>query len=111
MLKTFVLLAVAATARALSNAVPVFSENRTWIENLDVRRSNGYILPATASAAILYQVDPATRRQEVVHNFSDYGDAIMSVAAVGPDLFLINTMYCDIYKLSVSSVAESSVKL
>lgn len=102
LLQSFAVLASASIAHALSNAVPVFSDNRTWIENLAVRYSNGYILPATASSAVLYEVDPITRGQHVVHNFSDYGSAIMSIANAGPDLFVVNTMYCDIYQLEVS---------
>lgn len=100
----------AATSNNVTNATPVFSEEKTWIENLAVRKSNGNILLATASSAVLYQVDPISSKHEVVHNFTEYGNAIMSITEANDssDVFLINTMECDIYKLAVRNHSDLS---
>ena len=104
MLLPLTLLTLASLTHAATNAVPVFSEDKTWIENIAVRSSNGNVLLATASSAVLYQVDPISSKHEVVHNFTEYGNAIMSITETlaSPEVFLINTMDCDIYKLAVS---------
>lgn len=72
-----------------------------WIENLAVR-PNGFILPATATSAVLEQLNPITGKLEVVADFSEHGNAIMSIADMHSDRYLVNTMYCDLSILSVS---------
>lgn len=72
----------------------------TWIENLVVR-PNGWILLAEATTAALIQLNPATGEQQVVHDWSAQGSSIMSITDVRPDVFLANTMYCDLTILEV----------
>ncbi|KIW29853.1 uncharacterized protein PV07_05639 [Cladophialophora immunda] len=69
-------------------------QDAVWIENLAVR-PNGWILPATATSAVLTQLNPANGQQQVIHDWSAVGSSIMSITDVQPDLFLANTMYCD----------------
>ncbi|KAF2095828.1 hypothetical protein NA57DRAFT_78606 [Rhizodiscina lignyota] len=106
---TFLLLFTLVAASNNVTTAPGSSESlvhkypRTWIENLAVR-PNGRILPATATSAVLMELNPANGEQRVVHNFTGAGgnaNAIMTIADVqGQDLFLINTMECDIFKLA-----------
>lgn len=72
----------------------------TWIENLVVR-PNGWILLAEATTAALIQLNPANGEQQVLHDWSAQGSSIMSITDVRPDVFLANTMYCDMTILEV----------
>ena len=75
----------------------------TWIENLAVR-ADGQILLATATSAVLAQLDPITGKQYVVLNKTSIGNAIMSITEIVPDMFLINTLDCDMSILSVRNL-------
>lgn len=75
-------------------------DGAVWVENLAVR-PNGWILPATATSAVLTQLNPANGELQVIHDWSEVGSAIMSITKVQPDVFLANTMYCDLTKLAV----------
>lgn len=95
------------TTKAVVNAASVELvyqyEGAVWVENLAVR-PNGWILPATATSAVLTQVNPINGEQRVLHDWSDEGNAIMSITVVQPDVFLANTMYCDLTILAVSNL-------
>lgn len=93
-----------AVARAPSVDLVYQYEDAVWIENLAVR-PNGWILPATATSAILTQLNPVNGEQQVLCDWSEEGNAIMSITDIQPDVFLANTMYCD---LSILSVRNSS---
>ncbi|KIX93435.1 uncharacterized protein Z520_10854 [Fonsecaea multimorphosa CBS 102226] len=92
-------ISVSCTAEAVASASSVQLvyqyQDAVWVENLAVR-PNGWILPATATSAILTQLNPANGQQQVIHDWSAVGSSIMSITDVQPDLFLANTMYCDL---------------
>lgn len=73
----------------------------TWIENLAVR-PNGLLLPATATSAVLTEISLRNGRFQTVTNESGVGNAIMGITEVVPDLFAMNSMYCDLKALSAS---------
>jgi hypothetical protein len=81
-------------------------EKPTWIENLAVR-ANGEILLAEATSGKLTQLDPVTGKRQTVVDKSHVGSAIMSITSVVPDLFLINTLYCNLTILEVSPLRSS----
>ncbi len=89
-----------AVARAVSVDLVYQYEGAVWVENLAVR-PNGWILPATATSAVLTQLNPVNGKQQVLHDWSEEGNAIMSITDVQPDVFLANTMYCDLTILAV----------
>jgi len=93
-------------ARALSADLIYQYEGAVWIENLAVR-PNGWILPATATSAVLTQLNPVNGEQQVLHDWSEEGSSIMSITDVQPDVFLANTMYCD---MSILSVRDSLLR-
>ena len=89
-------------ARSASVELVYQYEGAVWIENLAVR-PDGWILPATATSAVLTQLNPVNGEQQVLHDWSKEGNAIMSITDVQPDVFLANTMYCDLSILAVRS--------
>ena len=93
------------TTKAVVNAASVELvyqyEGAVWVENLAVR-PNGWILPATATSAVLTQINPKNGEVQVLHDWSDEGNAIMSITSVENNVFLANTMYCDLTILQVS---------
>ena len=95
------------TIKAVVNAASVELvyqyEGAVWVENLAVR-PNGWILPATATSAVLTQINPKNGETQVLHDWSDEGNAIMSITAVENNVFLANTMYCDLTILQVSNL-------
>lgn len=93
-----------ASASAPSVQLVYQYQGAVWVENLAVR-PNGWILPATASSAILTQINPVNGQQQVVHDWSAVGSSIMSITDVQPDLFLVNTMYCDLTILAVGKLS------
>lgn len=109
LLSTLVTVAKHVAAAPDSSKTLVHQYPRTWIENLAVR-PNGWILPVTATSAVLTELNPANGEQRVVHNFTGTGgnaNAIMGIADVqGQDLFFVNTMECDIFKLAVRNITS-----
>ncbi|OAP59705.1 hypothetical protein AYL99_07003 [Fonsecaea erecta] len=94
---------VSCTAETVAPASPVQLvyqyQDAVWVENFAVR-PNGWILPATATSAILTQLNPANGQQQTIHDWSAVGSSIMSITDIQPDLFLANTMYCDMSLLA-----------
>jgi hypothetical protein len=67
----------------------------TWVENLAVR-PNGWILPISTTSPLLNQLDPATGKLHLVHDFSNYGNAIQGITAVRADVFAVDVLTCNI---------------
>jgi hypothetical protein len=99
------LLAIAHLPRTSGERKPTLLyqyDTPTWIENFAVRR-NGQILPARATSAILTQLDLQRGTQETIADETKVGSAIMGITEVFPDLYAMNTMYCDLSKLSCTA--------
>ncbi len=92
-------ISISCNAEAVANLVYQY-QGAVWVENLAVR-PNGWIIPARATSAVLTQLNPATGEIQVLHDWSAVGSAIMSITVVQPDVFLANTMYCDLTILQV----------
>ncbi|KAJ4299319.1 hypothetical protein N0V90_004563 [Kalmusia sp. IMI 367209] len=88
-----------AEGKGISELLYQYNEP-TWIENLAVR-GNGLILPATATSAVLTELSLVDGHARTVANESGVGNAIMGITEVLPDLFAMNTMYCNLTTLSV----------
>ena len=70
----------------------------TWVENLAVR-SNGWILPITTTSPLLNQLSPDSGALKLVHDFSDYGNAIQGITAMTSDVFAVDVLTCNITAL------------
>ena len=79
----------------------------TWVENLAVR-PNGFILPITTTSPLLKQLDPMTGNLELVHDFSDYGNAIQGITEVTPDVFAVDVLTCNITALTCTKGSVST---
>ncbi|KAK3669809.1 hypothetical protein LTR78_010326 [Recurvomyces mirabilis] len=74
----------------------------TWVENLAVR-PNGSILPITTTSPRLNQLDPRAGTLQLVHDFSDHGNAIQGITAVGHDSYAVDVLTCNITALTCTS--------
>ena len=63
--------------------------NETWIENLAVRQ-NGAVLCTSINRAAIYQVDPFSHVETIVHQF-DSTDGTLGIAEVENDVFVVVT--------------------
>ena len=61
----------AAAARKCSVVLVYQYEDAVWVENLAVR-PNRWILPATATSAVLMQLNPVNGEQQVLHDWSKF---------------------------------------